>query len=226
MSIFSRLRDIVNSNIVNMLDKAEDPEKMVRFMIQEMEDTLIEVKSSAAKMISEKVNLEEKISITENNESEWLKRAELAIEKNRDDLAKGALIEKNKCAELKESLVKELDSINNAFASFKSDINALEEKLLAAKAKQKAIIARKKTAISRMEIRDNLHKANSNSAFLKFDKFEKNIENMEAEVEAKGLPYSSSPLDDEFVKLEQESKVEKELLSLKKQLKSSVGEKQ
>lgn len=215
MSIFSRLSDIINSNINSMLDKAEDPEKMVRFMIQEMEDTLIEVKSSAAKMISEKSELEDHIGLAKKNEDDWLKRAELAISKDRDELAKGALLEKNKCEKLRSSLEVEAQNIQKAFLAFKTDINALEVKLNDAKAKQKSIIARKRTAKSRMDIRQNLHKASSNDAFMKFDRFEKNIANMEAEVDALGVPREESSLAEEFIKLEQESEIEKELQSLK-----------
>lgn len=224
MSVFSRLSDIINSNIVSMLDKAEDPEKMVRFMIQEMEDTLIEVKSSAAKMISERSQLEEKIDLASHSRDEWLKRAELAIGKNRDDLAKGALLEKTKCEKLIDGLEQQLKGNHSAFEAFKQDIAALEAKLADAKTKQQSILSRKRTATSRMDIRKNLHEANSNNAFLKFERYEHNISKLEAEVEAVGLPKQDTPLADEFLRLEQETEIDQELSELKKKLGKNAGE--
>lgn len=218
MSIFSRLSDIINSNINHMLDKAENPEKMVKLMIQEMEDTLVEVKSQTAKVIADKKITQRRIDILAQDEDLWLQKAELAVSKNRDDLAKAALEEKNKKVELRTVLESDLHEINLTLDKYKEDIKTLENKLTDAKQRQKTIIMRRQAANSQLRVRQQLRNIETNGAYKKFEEFERKIDNLESEVEAMGIKGNKSNLEDEFSKLENESKLDDELAKLKEKL--------
>jgi phage shock protein A len=137
MGIFSRFTDIVNSNINSLLDKAEDPEKMVRLIIQEMEDTLVEVRSASAKTLANKKDISSQIAKLDNEANDWQAKAELAISKDREDLARSALQEKKKCVEHSEVLTNELDVIDEQIGKLQGEIGQLQEKLADAKARQK-----------------------------------------------------------------------------------------
>ena len=150
MGIFTRFSDIVNSNINAILDKAEDPEKIVRLMIQEMEDTLVEVRTTAARSIAEKKELGRKRERLAAALAEWTRKAELALSKDREDLAKAALMEKAKLAETAKVLDEELDAIESELVQHDQDIARLQAKLDEAKAKQKALVARQQTVGSRL----------------------------------------------------------------------------
>lgn len=217
MGIFSRITDIINSNIVHMLDKAENPEKMIRLMIQEMEDTLVEVKSSAAKFIADKKTIQRQIKLLNEDQENWQKKAELAISKNRDDLAAAALEEKSKKSETIKTLQEDLVTIDSSLEKFRDDIGRLEEKLADAKKRQKSILTRKQTATTQLQVRKHLHRANTSASINKFEQFEKNLERLEGEVEAFNMG-GKKPLDEEFDKLERENSIEKELDELKKKL--------
>ncbi|MBL6991171.1 MAG: phage shock protein PspA [Bacteriovoracaceae bacterium] len=215
MGIFSRLTDIVNSNIVHMLDKAEHPEKMVRLMIQEMEDTLVEVKSQTAKVIADKKFLERKQSNLKEEEQNWQSKAELAVTKGRDDLAKLALEERASKAELCVGLESELQNIDDVLAKYREDIKQLELKLGEARKKQKNIIMRAQSANSQINVKQKLQRADSNNAILKFEAMERRVDQLEGEVEAFEM---GNNLDDEFKRLENENKIADELKALKEKL--------
>ena len=149
MGIFSRLGDIINSNVTAILDRAEDPEKIVRLMIQEMQETLVEVRANAAKLIADRKEANRTQARIEAAAADWLKKAELAISKDREDLAKGALIEKAKLDETSRLLEEDIESLDNAIASHEADIVKLEAKLREAAAKQKTMQARAQTATAR-----------------------------------------------------------------------------
>lgn len=218
MGIFTRLSDIINSNIVHMLDKAENPEKMVRLMIQEMEDTLVEVKSQAARIIADKKTIERKIQSLVEDEEKWQEKAELAVTKNRDDLATAALEEKAKKSKSKALLINDLEEVESSLEKYKEDILSLEHKLQDAKNRQKSILMRKQTATSQLNVRKQLNRADSHKSFYKFEQFEKRIDHLEGNVEAQDI--KNKTLEDEFEKLENESKIEEEL----KQLKEKMGQ--
>ena len=150
MGIFTRFSDIVNSNINAILDKAEDPEKIVRLMIQEMEDTLVEVRSAAARSIADKKDLNRKLEALERELRDWDDKAELAIRKGREDLAKAALVEKSRVAQAAEIIKQDYLAVDEGLAKLNEDIARLESKLEDAKARQKALLARHKTASSRL----------------------------------------------------------------------------
>lgn len=222
MSVFSRLSDIINSNIVHMLDRAEDPEKMVRLMIQEMEDTLVEVKASAARVIADRKGLERRLEQTQEELKLWSDRAVLAVENGRDDLARAALEEKKRRQDDSALLEQQIADITNRISDFRDDITKLESKLDETKKKQKSIVTRKQAAESRLSIRDRLANANSNSTFTKFEKMERNLERLESEVDLFRQP-RTSPLDDAFKQLETRSEIDEELARLKQSMRSSAN---
>jgi len=214
MGIFSRFSDIVNSNINAILDKAEDPEKIVRLMIQEMEETLVEVRSAAARAIADKKELTRNLTALEREAKDWESKAELAIDKGRDDLAKAALAEKARVQASMRSLESEHHTISEGLAKLNEDIARLEEKLADAKARRNAILARHQTAAKRLEVRKRLHDYRIDDAFVRFEQFERRMEGFEAQVEAYDLG-GKKDLKREFSELEQSEAIEQELRNLK-----------
>ncbi|MGL5669222.1 MAG: phage shock protein PspA [Shewanella sp.] len=224
MGIFSRFADIINSNISALLDKAEDPEKMVRLIIQEMEDTLVEVRSTSAKVLAEKKELIRRISRVEEQVQDWQDKAELALSKDREDLAKAALVEKQKAAGLVDTLNQELAVIDEHIVRLKDEVSLLQEKLLDAKARQKTIILRKQTASSRLEVKKQLDSSKIDNAMLKFEQYERRVEGLEAQVESYDLG-NKKTLADEFAALEAEDSVNAELEALKAKVKGKAATK-
>jgi phage shock protein A len=216
MGIFSRFADIVNSNINALLDKAEDPEKMVRLIIQEMEDTLVEVRSTSARTLAEKKELARQVAHLEQEAKNWEEKATLALSKEREDLARAALIEKSKCAENAERVNKELSHVDGHLEKLQGEIVALQEKLADAKARQKAIILRQRSAESRLEVKKALDTSKVDDALNRFERYESRIDGLEAQVEAYDLGKKS--LADEIAQLQNDEKVDDELAALKKKL--------
>jgi phage shock protein A len=219
MGIFSRFADIVNSNISAILDKAEDPEKMVRLIIQEMEDTVVEVRSTSAKVLAEKKELLRRITRVQEQVQDWEEKAELAISKDREDLAKAALVEKQKTATLLATLEAELKVVEEHIARLKDEVSQLQEKLTDARARQKTIIMRKQTATSRLEVKKQLDSSKIDDAMMKFEQYERRVEGLEAQVDAYDLGKKST-LDDEFAALAAEDSVNDELAALKAKVKA------
>mgnify|MGYP000277055086 FL=1 len=219
MGIFSRFTDIVNSNINALLDKAEDPEKMVRLIIQEMEDTLVEVRSASAKTLANKKEIVNQIAKYESDASDWEAKAELALSKDREDLARAALQEKKKSAEAAEALSKELAIVDEQISKLQDEIGQLQEKLADAKSRQKAIIMRQKTASSRLEVKKTLDSTKVDNAMGRFEQYERKVDDLESQVEAYDL--GKKTLQDEFAELEASDKVEDELAALKAKVKGA-----
>ena len=217
MGIFTRFSDIVNSNINAILDKAEDPEKIVRLMIQEMEDTLVEVRSAAARSIADKKDLNRKLEALDRETRDWEDKAELAIRKGREDLAKAALVEKNRVARAAEVLKQDYLAVDEGLAKLNEDIARLEAKLEDAKARQKALLARHKTASTRLAARKKIHDYKIDDAMIRFEQYTRRIDDVEGRVEAYdlGLP---KDLNHEFASLEAEESVNKELDELKRRV--------
>lgn len=218
MGIFSRLGDIVNSNINAILDRAEDPEKLVRLIIQEMEDTLVEVRSSAVKTVAEKKEIERRLSEIRRESDDWQRKAEFALSKDREDLAKGALVAKAKLAEAAEQMAVELGRLDSALSKTNEDIGALQVKLADAKTREKTLIARHKTATNRLKVRTQLYDDRITDAFSRFEQVERNLDVLEGRSEVLGMGRGAKSLDDEIAELEAESKVESELAALKAKL--------
>jgi phage shock protein A len=219
MGIFSRFTDIVNSNINALLDKAEDPEKMVRLIIQEMEDTLVEVRSASAKTLANKKEIVNQIAKYESDANDWEAKAELALSKDREDLARAALQEKKKSVEAAEALSKELAIVDEQISKLQDEIGQLQEKLADAKSRQKAIIMRQKTASSRLEVKKTLDSTKVDNAMGRFEQYERKIDDLESQVEAYDL--GKKTLQDEFAELEASDKVEDELAALKAKVKGA-----
>jgi phage shock protein A len=217
MGVFSRFTDIINSNINNLLDKAEDPAKMVRLIIQEMEDTLVEVRSSSAKTLADKKDLTRQAQRFEKDAEQWQEKAELALSKGRDDLARAALLEKKKCTENSEALVDELSHVDEHITKLQSEISQLQDKLADAKARQKAIIMREKTVSSRLKVKKNIDSERVNDALSRFDNYERKIDDIEAQVEAYDM--GSKSLADEIADLEGDENIDDELAQLKAKMK-------
>jgi len=217
MGIFTRFSDIVNSNINAILDKAEDPEKIVRLMIQEMEDTLVEVRSAAARSIADKKDLNRRIETLDRDLNDWDEKAELALRKGREDLAKAALVEKSRVAAAVDALKQDYFSVEEGLAKLNEDIARLESKLEDAKARQKALLARHKTANSRLAARKKIHDYKIDDAMVRFEQYTRRIDDVEGRVEAYdlGLP---KDLNHEFAGLEAEESVKAELDALKRRV--------
>jgi phage shock protein A len=214
MGIFSRMTDIVNSNITALLDRAEDPAKMIRLIVQEMEDTLVEVRSDAARLIAERKDIARKLGKLREAHGEWHKRAELAINRGREDLARAALVEKAKVAELAKALEGDEAILAEKMQNLDADIQRLQTKLTEAKAKQAALASRAQTATARLSVRQQLYDGRVDDALTRFDQIEKKLDEMEGRVEAFDLGRGKS-LAEEIAELEAESDIEKELASLK-----------
>lgn len=219
MGVFSRMNDIVNSNINAMLDKAEDPEKVVRLIIQEMEDTLVEVRSAAARAIADRKELERRITYTQHEADEWQRRAELAVNKGRDDLAKSALAEGRRLGDAMEVLNEQLKEVKLGLDKLNDDIGALQAKLADAKNRQKALQMRHNTAAHRLNVRSRIHDERINNALGRFEHYERKLEHMEGKVEAYDLGQKHD-LDREFADLENNDHVEEELAALKERIES------
>ncbi|HJN03773.1 MAG TPA: phage shock protein PspA [Alphaproteobacteria bacterium] len=214
MGIFSRLTDIINSNLNALLDQAEDPEKMVRLMIQEMEDTLVEVRSTAARTIADKKGLNRKLDSLSAALEDWTAKAELALSKGREDLARGALLERKKLESAAASFRGELEYLDEALARNDNDVARLQSKLDEARAKQKTIRARHESVGVRIKVRRQLHDSRIEEAFARFEHMEQRLDTAEGELEAYDLGQRKT-LADEIDELGAEGEIDRELSDLK-----------
>jgi len=214
MGIFTRFRDIISSNLNSMLDKAEDPEKLIKLMIREIEDTLIELKASCAGVMATEKKVERRLEAVRGREQYWADRAQLAVDKGRDDLAREALVEKRRFTDMILALEEERIDHNAMVAQYKDDIRQLEEKLASARDKQRRLIERHIRARRKRQAQEEIRRADNYETVAKFEQFENRIERMEAEAEL--VNYSrKSDLEEAFDKLEDEDDIEKELAAMK-----------
>ena len=214
MGIFTRFRDIVSSNINAMLDRAEDPEKMIKLMIREMEDTLIELKSSCAGVIAGRKKVERRLAEVEERKSLWEQRAELAVNKGRDDLAREALLEKRRFSELSETLHKEAAEHDGLIEQYQDDIRELENKLQSAKEKKRILIQRHRKAQNKKRAQEDIRRMDSSESMARFDHLESRIERMEAEADMVNYGMQEN-IENEFDELKSDEEIEKELAKLK-----------
>jgi phage shock protein A len=217
MSIFTRTRDIVASNFAELLDKAEDPAKMIRMIILEMEETLVEVRASAARTIADQKELRRHVDRLARLQDSWMEKAELALSKGREDLAKGALVEKQKAADMATSLCEEIEMLDGALRASEADIARLQAKLRDARTRQNAIQSRLESAHNRLRMREMYAGAKVDEAFSRFDLLERRADLAEGRAEALALAAPRS-LDDEIAELRNHDKVEAELEALKARL--------
>jgi len=223
MGIFSRFSDIINANINAVLEKAEDPEKIIRLMIQEMEDTLVEIRSAAAKCIADRKEQRRHLEYLDREKAEWQRRAELALRRERDDLARAALMEKQIIDDQMGKLQAEAESLDNQMNKFNEDITLLQNKLNDAKVRQRSIVIRHKTARSQLSARRHIHNDRIDEMLFRFENAERKIDQVESEAEAMAMGHNR-PLADEIEDLENDDRVEAELARLKsKVVKSKSG---
>ena len=214
MGIFSRVRDIVSSNINAMLDKAEDPEKLIKLMIREMEDTLVDLRASCAGAMAQKKKVQRSVEGAMARASEWCNKAQLAVEKVRDDLAREALMEKRRYSERAETLEEELSQTDALVEQYQSDIAQLEDKLSKAREKKCVLVQRRIHAQGKTRAQRDIRKAEATDTFMRFEEFENRIDRMEAEADL--VNYSKKPsLNDKFAELETDEGIEDELKAMK-----------
>jgi phage shock protein A len=218
MGIFSRLNDIINSNLNSMLDRAEDPEKIIRLVIQEMEDTLVEIRSDAARTIAEKKKQSRRIDRLSAEVFEWDRKAELAVSKGREDLARAALGEKNSLEQTEQVLNEEMEDLEIQLSKLNDDISRLQNKLDDAKARQKTIVMKQSTSNGRLQVREKLHDRRVDEAFSRFEDLERKMDNVEGKIESYDLGRSKS-LQDEFAELEAQDKIDEELAKIRAKIK-------
>jgi phage shock protein A len=213
MGLFSRLSDIINSNLNAMLDGAENPEKIARLIIQEMEDTLVEVRTAAARAMADKKEMERDIVHFSASRDEWAAKAELAIDKGREDLARGALLAKQKSESEIERRVSAMGYAEEAFAKRQEDLTKLQAKLDEAKSKHRALVMRREAAEQRIRMRSQLYDGRADEAIARYANLERKVDEMEAYADA--IRGGEPSLAQEFAELEQNEAIEKELAALK-----------
>jgi phage shock protein A len=215
MGIFSRARDILAANVTDMLDKAEDPAKMIRMIIMEMEETLVEVRASAARTIADQKELRRHISKLGDLQDSWKEKAELALSKDREDLAKAALVERQKAADMAEQLTSEISVHDDALRANEEDISKLQAKLREARARQSSIVTRLESAHNRIRVREAYAGAKVEEAFSRFDILERRVDMAEGRADALGLGGAPKTLEEEIAELRSSEKVDAALAELK-----------
>lgn len=214
MGVFTRFKDIIGSNINSMLDRAEEPEKMIRLMIQEMEETSVELKAACAGLMADQKRIARELSQVGERAELWSNRARLAMEKGREDLAREALLEKLNAQRQSEGLERERDRFVVLIEQAREDIEQLEAKLESAKERQRSLAKRHVRADQRMRARSNVSRVQSNDVMMRFDQFEQRIERMEAEAEL-AAPRQNRNLEQEFALLEGGDEIEEQLASMR-----------
>jgi len=219
MGLFTRFTDIVNANINSMLDKAEQPEKMIRLIIQEMEETLVDVRATAAKHIAEQKTHARQVQATSTNIEHWHSKAQLALDKDREDLAKSALAQKHKSQHELEKLEQESEQIADFLSKVQADAQQLQAKLTEAKRRQEALLLRQASAQVRLKVREQAAIYNIDEAMNKFERYQQKIDRVEAQVEAYDLTQSNNDnsLAAQFLALEKNESIEQELAQMKQQ---------
>lgn len=218
MGIFSRTRDIIAANVSDLLDKAEDPAKMIRLIILEMEETLVEVRASAARTIADQKEMRRQIARLEKVQEGWTEKAELALSKGREDLAKAALREKQKAADVASQLHREIGELDDALKASEEDINKLQAKLREARARQNSIVTRLESAHQRARMREMYAGARADEAFARFEMLERRVDLAEGRAEAAAMGAAPKSLEEEIAELRTADKVDAELAALKERL--------
>ena len=222
MGIFSRTRDIIAANFADLLDKSEDPAKMIRIIILEMEETLVEVRASAARTIADQKEMRRHLAKLHGLQSSWTEKAELALSKDREDLAKAALVERQKAADMADQLQAELQVLDDALRASEEDIMKLQNKLRDARTKQNAIATRMETATNRVRMREMYAGNRTAEAFSRFEQLDRRADEVEGYAEALGLGHVKT-LEEEMAELRQAEKIDADLAALKARLGKQEG---
>ena len=224
MGIFSRMTDIINSNINSMLDQAEDPEKMIRLIIQEMEDTLVEVRSSSARVLADRKSAARRLEQVEAEAASWEEKARLAITKGREDLARGALQEKRAIEEELTIVTEELQATDDHIEQLNNEVAQLQQKLSDAKAKQKAMLMRTTTVESRIKVKRQIQREALDNAFQRFEHFDRRMDKLESQLESMDVGRDvPQTLATEIDALQEDERINEELARLKAELGGKVS---
>lgn len=223
MGIFSRTRDIIAANVTDLLDRAEDPAKMIRMIILEMEETLVEVRASAARTIADQKEMRRHIARLESLQASWTEKAELALSKDREDLAKAALIERQKAGDMAEQLKTQIGVLDDALRASEGDIAKLQGKLREARARQSSLMTRMESAQTRIRARELYQGEKVADAFSRFDVLERRVDFAEGRADALGLGQPKT-LEEEIAELQANERVEAELEALKAAQAKKIGE--
>jgi phage shock protein A len=222
MGIFSRTRDIIAANVTDLLDKAEDPAKMIRMIILEMEETLVEVRASAARTIADQKEMRRHIGKLQALQDGWTEKAQLALSKDREDLAKAALVERQKAADMAEHLSHEIEVLDEALKGSEEDIAKLQGKLREARARQNSLVSRMESAQNRLRVREAYAGEKVNEAFARFDMLERRVDMAEGRADAMGLGAPPKTLEEEIAELKSADKVDADLAALKASMNKGV----
>ncbi|MGD8990106.1 MAG: phage shock protein PspA [Desulfobacterales bacterium] len=214
MGIFTRFRDIISSNINAILDKAEDPEKLIKLMIREMEDTLVEIKAACAGAMASAKKVQRQLGTLQDRIQYWEEKAQLAVSRGKDNLAREALVEKRRYTRRIDGLESELSEHNILVEQYQADIRQLEDKLKSARDKQRLLVQRHIHASQKIQAQEEIRRVDSAAAMMKFDELENRIERMESEADLVNYGKQSA-LDAEFEALGVDEEIEKELQALK-----------
>jgi len=215
MGIFSRTRDIIAANVTDLLDKAEDPAKMIRMIILEMEETLVEVRASAARTIADQKEMRRHITKLTALQDSWTEKAQLALSKDREDLAKAALVERQKATDMAEHLAHEIETLDEALRAAEEDIAKLQAKLREARARQNSLVTRMQSAENRLRVREAYAGEKVNEAFARFDLLERRVDMAEGRADAMDLGSQPKTLEEEIAELRSADKVDADLAALK-----------
>jgi phage shock protein A len=223
MGIFSRTRDIIAANVTDLLDRAEDPAKMIRMIILEMEETLVEVRASAARTIADQKEMRRHIDKLRGLQESWTEKAQLALSKDREDLAKAALVEKQKATDMAEQLSHEIEVLDEALKVSEEDIAKLQAKLREARTRQNSLVTRMESAHNRLRMREAYAGEKVNEAFARFDMLERRVDMAEGRADALGMGQGKKSLEEEIADLQSADRVDAELAALKASMNSSTG---
>lgn len=215
MKLFTRLSDIISANLHSLLDNAEDPQKVLRLVIRDMDDTLVEARAALASYLSEQKQLQRELARSEAQCATWVKNAEYALEKNREDLAKSALVEKQAEAEKQAKLQEEIDLVDESVIKLRADIDKLQTKISEAKQREKAFLVRQNAASTRLTVQRRLHETHINEAISRFESYERRVDEIEADIAAYEMTAKKGSLADEFAVMRRDQQIEAELAELK-----------
>ncbi len=226
MGIFSRTRDIIAANFTDLLDKADDPEKMIRMIIFEMQETLVEVRASAARTIADQKEMHRHTVKLDRLQADWGEKAQLALSKDREDLARAALVEKKKAADMADQLKEEIKVLDDALRAYELDIEKLQLRLSEARSRQSAIVARLESAENRVKLRTLLASERVDEAMHRFDQLERRVDYAEGRADALSISDGTAKpsLADEINALAGADKIDEELEAMKRALSGSAEE--
>jgi phage shock protein A len=219
MGIFSRTRDIIAANFNDLLEKAEDPAKMIRLIILEMEETLVEVRTSSARTIADQKEMRRHVAKLDKLQADWSDKAQLALSKDREDLARAALLERKKATDMADQLNVEIEVLDDALRAYEQDIEKLQNRLREARTRQTSIAARLQSAENRVKLRTLLSSERVDEAMVRFDQLERRVDYAEGRAESMTMGDSRQPsLADEIAALENGDSIDAELAEMKRKM--------